>query len=78
MNEIIEKYYHEEVEAGSAHFLRGEINSNWGRIMKLFGTESDIKTQDAVFGMIGDIAEESARNGFDTGFRAALRFMMNL
>lgn len=78
MNEIIEKYYQEEIESGSAHLLRGGIDDNWDRIMKLFDKKADVEVQNSVFCMIGDIASESAKNGFDTGFRAALRFMMSL
>lgn len=78
MNEIIEKYYQEEIESGSVHLLRGGIDDNWDRIMKLFDKKADVEVHNSVFNMIGDIASESAKNGFDTGFRAALRFMMSL
>ena len=78
MNEIIEKYYHEEVNSGSERLLRGQINNNWDKLMNLFGNDAGITSQNDAFNMIGDIATESAKNGFETGFRAAIRFMMSL
>lgn len=78
MNEIIEKYYQEEVNSGSERLLRGQINNNWDKLMNLFRNDSEIMSQNDVFTMIGDIATESAKNGFETGFRTAIRFMMSL
>ncbi|MBQ8515282.1 MAG: hypothetical protein IJ496_07780 [Ruminococcus sp.] len=78
MNEIIEKYYQEEIESDSGRLMRGGIERNWGRLMRMLPKESDVALQDAAFNTIGDMVSEAARNGYETGFRAAFRFMMSL
>ena len=54
------------------------IERNWGRLMRMLPKESDVALQDAAFNTIGDMVSEAARNGCETGFRAAFRFMMSL
>ncbi|MBQ8688001.1 MAG: hypothetical protein IJ512_05580 [Ruminococcus sp.] len=79
MNEIIEQYYQAEIDSDEKRLVTDAINKNWGRLMKMICSQSDdISQRDAAFNMIGDMVMESARNGFDTGFRAAFRFLMSL
>ena len=45
MNEIIEKYYQEEVNSGSERLLCGQINNNWDKLMNLFCNDSGSASQ---------------------------------
>ena len=79
MNEIIEQYYRAEIDSDENRLVTDAINKNWGRLMKMISSQSDdISQHDAAFNMIGDMVTESAKNGFNTGFRAAVRFLLSL
>lgn len=78
MNEVIEKYYQAEIEYSSDKLLNREMESKWKALSHLSESTSDDAKQLDVFTAIGDIWSESAKVGFYAGFRAALRFMMNL
>ncbi len=78
MNEVIEKYYQAEIEYSSDKLLNREIESKWKALSNLAESTSGNSTQPDIFTTVGDIWSESAKVGFYAGFRAALRFMMNL
>ena len=78
MNELIEKCYKEEVEADSNRLFNNKIDSEWRKIIDLITPVTDISTQNDISSLIGDVWSESTEIGFKAGFRAAVKFFMNL
>lgn len=78
MNEVIEKCYQAEFGANASCLFNDEIGSKWEEIVELVESVFDISTQNDIHSLIGDVWSETAKISFETGFRAAFKFLMNL
>ena len=78
MNEVIEKMYQEEIDNNSNRLFNDEIDRKWDELIDLIKPKFDASTQVDAFSMLGDLCVGSSKAGFEAGFRAAVRFFMNV
>lgn len=78
MNEVIEKMYQEAFDLGTDRLYTSEIDESRTKIEKLIETKFDASTQNEISWILGDICNDSSKAGFEAGFRAAVRFFMNV
>lgn len=78
MNEVIEKMYQEEIRRDSNRLFNDEIDRKWDELTDLIAPKFDISTQVDALSMLGDLYADSSKAGFEAGFRAAVRFFMNV
>lgn len=76
MNEIIEKYYQEALEADI--LCTKEIDRYWDKLLKQTEAETDTDDNIPISDLIASIWAASAKIGFESGFRMAFRFLINL